>query len=112
MSDDNPPVDHVLADDEGHKSAIEDHLKSKPTWLRLFFMLVFWALAGVTTFVASIVIVLGFFWVLFTGETNEQLQKAGKGIAAYFFQIISYLTYNSDEKPFPFGEWPSADQDS
>ncbi len=111
MSHDNPPVDHALADEEDDTSSLERHLKSKPTWLRLFFMLVFWVLAGVTTFVASVVIVLGFFWVLFTGETNVQLKQAGKSIAAYIYQIISYLTYNSDEKPFPFGEWPPADQD-
>ncbi len=111
MSDDNPPADHVAVDDENAATPLEEHLKSKTTWLRLVFMLVFWVLAGVTTFVASVVIVLGFFWVLFTGETNSQLKKAGKGIGAYIYQIISYLTYNSDEKPFPFGDWPSTDQD-
>ncbi len=111
MSDDNPSVDHAMIDDEDKATPIEEHLKSRSTWLRLVFMLVFWALAGVTTFVASVVIVLGFFWVLFTGETNARLKQAGKSIAAYIYQIISYLTYNSDDKPFPFGEWPSADQD-
>ena len=111
MSDDNPPVDHALTDDERDATSIEQHLKSRSTWLRLFFMLVFWVLAGITTFVASVVIILGFFWVLFTGETNARLQTAGKSIAAYIYQIISYLTYNSEEKPFPFGEWPSAEMD-
>ncbi len=111
MSDDNPSVDHAMIDDEDKATPIEEHLKSRSTWLRLVFMLVFWVLAGVTTFVASVVIVLGFFWVLFTGETNARLKQVGKSIAAYIYQIISYLTYNSDDKPFPFGEWPSADQD-
>lgn len=110
MSDENPPVDHEAINGENEKTPIEEHLKSRSTWLRLVFMLVFWILAGVTTFVASVVIVLGFFWVLFTGETNEQLRKTGQGIAAYISQIINYLTYNTDDKPFPFGEWPSADE--
>ena len=111
MSDDNPPVDHALTDNEDDATSLEQHLKSRSTWLRLFFMLVFWVLAGVTTFVASVVIVLGFFWVLLTDETNAQVQKTGKGIAAYIHQIINYLTYNTEDKPFPFGEWPSADED-
>ena len=110
MSDENPPVDHEAINGEKETTPIEEHLKSRSTWLRLVFMLVFWILAGVTTFVASVVIVLGFFWVLFTGETNEQLRKTGQGIAAYISQIINYLTYNTDDKPFPFGEWPSADR--
>lgn len=112
MSDDNPPVDHVLGDEEAASSPIEENLKSKPTWIRLVFMIVFSVLASVTTFVATVVVVLGFLWVLFTGETNKQLQAAGKSIASYLYQIFCYLTYNSDERPFPFEtEWPSADED-
>lgn len=109
MSEDNPPVDHVMMDDADDSGRIEEHYKSKSTWLRLAFMLVFYVLGSLTAFVAMVVVVLGFFWVLFTGETNKQLQQVGKGIAAYVGEIICYLTYNSDTKPFPFdAEWPSA----
>jgi hypothetical protein len=111
MSDDNPPVDGEAISDENETTPIEEHLKSRSTWLRFVFMLLFWVLAGVTTFVASVVIVFGFIWMLFTGETNEQLRKMGQGIAAYISQIINYLTYNTDDKPFPFGEWPAAAED-
>jgi len=112
MSDDNPPVDHVHVDEEVASSPIEENLKSKPTWLRLVFMILFSVLASVTIFVASIVVGLGFLWVLFTGETNKRLQALGKSIASYLYQIFCYLTYNSDERPFPFdAEWPSAEED-
>ena len=112
MSDDNPPVDHVHVDEEVASSPIEENLKSKPTWLRLVFMILFSVLASVTIFVASIVVGLGFLWVLFTGKTNKRLQALGKSIASYLYQIFCYLTYNSDERPFPFeAEWPSAEED-
>lgn len=112
MSDDNPPVDHVIVDEEGGAAPIQEHLKSRPTWIRFVFMLVFYVLAGVTSLVTSFVVALGFLWVLFTGERNEQLQKAGAGIASYLYQIVQYLTYNSDERPFPFdAKWPSAEPD-
>ncbi len=109
MSDDNPPVDHVTIDDEDDSTRIEEQYKSKSTWLRLVFMFVFYILGSLAALVASVVVVLGFLWVLFTGETNKQLQQVGKGIAAYVHEIICYLTYNTDTKPFPFdAEWPSA----
>jgi Domain of unknown function (DUF4389) len=112
MSDDNPPVDHVLVDEEREPSAMEENLKSKPTWMRLVFMIIFSILASVTSFVATVVVVLGFLWVLFTGETNKQLQELGKSIASYLYQIFCYLTYNSDDRPYPFElEWPSAKDD-
>ena len=111
MSEDNPPVDHVVTDDDqGEK--IEDHVKSKPTWLRLIFMVVFYALASLASLVLTFVVVLGFLWVLFTGEKNRQLQDVGQGIASYVYQVVRYLTYNSDEKPFPFeAKWPSPQPD-
>lgn len=115
--DSGPPTDHVADDaageaDTAERAAIEEHLKSKSTWLRLVFMLIFYILASVTTLVASVVVVLGFLWVLFTGETNQRLRSAGHGIARYLYEIVQYLTYNSDVRPFPFdAEWPSAQPD-
>lgn len=110
MSDDNPPADHVTADNNDSGIPIEEHIKSRPTWLRLVFMFVFYVLAMVASAVCTVVVVLGFLWVLFTGEKNHQLQQAGQVIAAYIYEIIRYLTFNTDEKPFPFDkELPAAE---
>lgn len=102
MSDDNPPADHVIADDNDTGIPIEENIKSRPTWLRFVFMIVFYVLATVASAVCSVVVVLGFLWVLFTGEKNRHLQQAGQVIATYIYQIIRYLSYNTDERPFPF----------
>ncbi|OAD23647.1 hypothetical protein THIOM_000515, partial [Candidatus Thiomargarita nelsonii] len=35
-------------------------------------------------------------------------------LSIYIHQILLYLTYNSEEKPFPFSSWPTvmaSDQD-
>ncbi len=111
MTDDsNPPNDG--ANDgvagAGSGAAMQENLKSKSTWLRLVFMVVLYVLCGLASLVASFVVALGFLWVLFTGEANERLKHAGQGIANYVCQIIEYLTYNSEVRPFPFdAEWPS-----
>ena len=110
MSDDKPPADHVLLDDTEADIPFEENIKSRATWLRLLFMLVFYVIGTVTTAVLSLVVVLGFFWVLFTGEKNAQLQQVGQVIAAYLCDIVRYLTFNTEDKPFPFGnELPSAE---
>jgi hypothetical protein len=110
MNNENPPADHVMVDDEPSGTAIEENIKSRSTWMRLVFMLVFYAIATLTGAVASVVVVLGFLWVLFTGEKNRQLQQAGQAVASYLYEIISYLTFNTDEKPFPFGrDFPTAE---
>lgn len=109
MSNDNPPADHVRPENTASGIPIEENIKSRSTWLRLLFMFVFYVIGTVTTAVLSVVVLLGFFWVLFTGEKNGQLQQAGQVIADYLYEIIRYLTFNTEDKPFPFGnDWPSA----
>lgn len=113
MSNDNPTADDVLERSNPTGNAIEQNLKSRATWLRLAFMLVSAVLLCVTTLVGSLVVVMGFVWLLFTGEVNRQLQQVGQSIAAYVYEIIRYLTFNTDQKPFPMGgDWPAGDSDS
>ena len=110
MSDDTPPADHVVSDKNETGVPLEKNIKSRSTWLRLLFMVVFFVLGELAGLVLLVVIVLGFFWVLFTGEKNRQLQQAGQVIAGYIYEIIRYLTFNTEDKPFPFGkELPSAE---
>jgi hypothetical protein len=45
--------------------------------------------------------------VLFTGEINVQLRAFGQSLATYAYQIVTYLTFNTEVRPFPFdAEWP------
>ena len=108
MSDDNPPADHVFADENRTGNPIEENIKSGATWLRLLFMLVSCVLACVAIFAGSVIVVLGFFYVLFTGDVNTQIKEAGQSVATYIYNLSRYLTFNTDEKPFPLGgRWPS-----
>ena len=108
MSNDNPPADHAFDGDNKSGNPIEENLKSGATWMRFLFMLISCVLASVAIFAGSVVVVLGFFWVLFTGEVNQQMKEAGQSVATYLYDIARYLTFNTDEKPFPLGgAWPA-----
>lgn len=78
-------------------------------WMRLLFMLVVAMCYSVSRFVVGVVVVMQFFWVLLTGRTNIKLQLFGKALSSYTYQILLYLTFNTEERPFPFDkEWPDA----
>ena len=112
MTNDNPTADDVVIDEPTSESKgpqMEANLKSKSTWFRFLFICIYAALVWLASLVGAFVVVLGLFWKLFTGDVNDQLRQAGQGIASYIYQAVRYMTFNTDTKPFPFGEsWPSS----
>ncbi len=112
MSANEPPRDHVSIDEDnsGSSSEIEDNIKSKSTWVRLIFMIIFFVLYAISRPVVLAVIALQFLWMLFTADKNKQLAILGHSLALYTCEIIDYMTYNNEEKPFPFdNDWPSGE---
>lgn len=118
MTNDQPPRDHAPGDpwsgrgddddDTGRHRELEENIKSRSTWLRLLFMIVIVLLYGISRIVLGAVVVLQFLWVLFTGEPNGRLTGLGQSLATYTYQIVRYLTFNTDSRPFPFDDdWPA-----
>lgn len=96
--------------DEGHRDTrqLEENLKRRSTWVRLLFMIIFIAIYGLTRAIFAAVVVFQFFFVLFTAETNKRLTELGQSLATYTYQIMRYLSFNSEDKPFPFSaDWPT-----
>jgi len=91
---------------------LEEHLKARSTWVRLLFMIVIALCSAVARLVVTGVVVLQFFHVLFTGETNPRLKDLGLSLARYVYQVVEYLTFNTEVRPFPFdADWPPARRD-
>ena len=103
MSSENPTVDEIPVHDSNESSPIETNLKSRSTWLRALHMAIYCVFVSLAGMVGSVIVVLGFLWVLFTGKVNEDLKSVGQNLAAYIYEIVLYLTFNTEAKPFPFG---------
>ncbi len=91
---------------------IKTHMKSKSIWMRGLFMLLFTVLYGVAEFVLAFVAVFQFGHALFTGQPNGNVTRFGRSVGRYIFQITLFVTFNSDEKPFPFASWPQQPVDA
>lgn len=85
---------------------IKENMKQQSTWARGLYMLMFTLFYSIAEFVLFVVVVFQFLLVLFTGESNPKLKNLGQSIATYIYQIIQYLTFNSDYQTYPFGDWP------
>jgi len=104
-------MDHVPPQAEStgksERSNLEQNVTRRSTWLRLVFMIILGIIWGISRVVTAAVVVIQFFYVLLSGETNNQLKTLGHSLAIYSYQITDYLTFNSETKPFPFdSEWP------
>ena len=88
---------------------IKENLKQQSTWLRALYMLMFTLFYGIAEAVLFAVVIFQFLFMLFTRQTNSRLLKLGQAIATYIYQVIQYLTFNSDYQAYPFGTWPKGE---
>jgi hypothetical protein len=91
------------------KGGLRDRLLSAEHWLRFVFMVLFAVVACVAGYVVAVLIIIQFLFALVTGTSETRLTAFGGSLSTYSFQILQYLTYNSEEKPFPFKDWPEVE---
>jgi len=72
-------------------------------------MLLFTFLLMAARLIIFMVVVVQFLIVLVSGTDNENLRNLGQGLGKWVYQTVMFLTFNSDNKPFPFDEWPVLD---
>lgn len=92
---------------------IADNMREPSVWIRVLFMIVF----GIASYflILPLIIILSIAQALFTliaGEPNENLKYFSATLDLYISQIIKFLTYLSEEKPFPFSDFPEVEDSS
>ena len=87
----------------------KDNMKQKSTWIRGLYMLMYFFLASIADMVLIAIAIFQFIHLLVSGDTNVRLTKLGQGIASYAYQIIQFLTFNSEYHPYPLGAWPKGE---
>lgn len=93
-----------------NQDEVKRNLLSLDQWLRMLLMACYLVVAWVVGVVLVITMVAQTLVVLITAELNINLQRFGAASAAYLYQIVIYLVYGTDEKPFPFTPLPVTDE--
>ena len=89
----------------------DDQTKLEHKVLRLVFMVLFALIYKILDIVLILIAVAQYLFHVLTDKDNETLRQLGDGLSCYYYQIFQYLTYNSDNKPFPFSDWPTSSKD-
>ncbi|MFT4863371.1 MAG: hypothetical protein ACI95C_002602 [Pseudohongiellaceae bacterium] len=87
---------------------IVENLKQSSVWSRILLMMGFAFVLYMV--VAPAIVILTIAQALFaaiTGQPNRNLRGLGSLIQQYVSQIIDFVSYNSELRPFPFTEFPA-----
>lgn len=88
---------------------LKDNIKRQSTWMRGLYMLLFSIFYTIAELILFAVIVFQFILKLLTGDTNDRLRKLGQSISTYIYQVLQFLSFNSEQHPYPFGAWPKGE---
>ncbi len=94
------------------KDEIKQNLKEGTTWLRVLYMILFALIYWVVEFIIAAVVVFQFIAVLITRKPNDALLELGQSMSTYVYQILRFLTYNSNRHPYPFAAWPKGEPEA
>jgi len=84
---------------------INYNLTQLSTWKRIFFMLIFSAIGSLVRMTLWFVILLQVASTLLTGKANPNILNFGRSLSVYTYNILLFLTFNTETRPFPFSEW-------
>ncbi|MFT6407622.1 MAG: hypothetical protein ACJAQ6_001035 [Arenicella sp.] len=78
-------------------------------WMRVLFVALFWIVFYMSQLVIAAVVVAQCAFTLISGGPNAQLLSFGDSLTLYVHEILRYVTFNSDQRPFPFADFPKSD---
>lgn len=78
--------------------------------MRLLYMILFVFIYSVAEFLLAAVVLIQIGFVIITGARNQKLLSLGADISMFIYEVLRYLTFNAEKKPFPFSDWPSVEK--
>ena len=87
---------------DANRTAERESLILRAVWMLVFFFA--WQLAELLLLA---VVLLQLVLRLMKGQPDASLQAFGDSLSQYIAQIGRFGTFNTDEKPWPFADWPT-----
>ena len=86
---------------------MEEIYPVKDRLIKGLYVLLFLFAFGVCRFLLYIIVLVQFFFDLISGKPNNRLCQFSSEFKNYIAEVVAFLTYQSDAKPFPFSDWPN-----
>lgn len=87
---------------------VRENVKNVDTWVRGLFIIIYGVIFYALFWIIWLVVVFQFLMKVITGKLNPNVMNFSDSLTRYAFQILQYVTFQSEERPWPFGPWPGA----
>lgn len=94
----------------GKTNATMQQLKQRSKWMRILYMLLFLIAYGIAEFILTGIVIVQVILNLLTGKVNERLREFSSDLSRYVYDTLRFLTYNTEDKPFPLSDWKQGDR--
>ncbi len=89
---------------------LPEHIRKNATepkiWIRGFFMLIYAMIYNLAQCAIMGIVFFQFGATVLTGKPHHRLTVFGESLSIYIAQILNYLFYSTEKKPFPLSSWP------
>ena len=74
--------------------------------IKIFYLIFFYVIYSFTDIVLILIAIFQTLCKLFGDGPSQSLQRTGQSLGLYVKQISEYLSYATEQKPYPFSDWP------
>ena len=92
--------------EEKHTGTPTMVFSNPPTWQRALYMILFGIVGYAVLLFVFFLAVVQFILVVINGAKNENLCRLASRINSYLTQILDFLSFTTDNVPFPFSPLP------
>ena len=88
------------------ENEVEMNERERPGLSRALYTILYLIIVRLISMVLFVIAITQYIYSWLTGKPNEKILYFTESLAEYSKQLVSYVGFNTDEKPWPVGDWP------
>ncbi len=85
---------------------VKTNERKKPGVTRALYTLLYLLIGRFISMVLFVIAITQYIYSWLTGAPNEKILIFTADLGEYTKQLVSYVGFNTDERPWPVGDWP------
>jgi hypothetical protein len=89
-----------------NEPSVKPQSNTQKKLLKALFFILFYFISYAVWGLSIAISIFQFFYALLLKEPNKHLLDFSKNLNTYLYDIVRFISFNTETKPFPFSPWP------